>query len=135
LAIIWLHFSRNLDAATGLPIVPTFDLQTLLNAHVSADNANVLHVGNVALFTPEQLVFICFALAFVIKIPIVPFHTWLPDLYESCPPGVLVFFAGIVSKLGAYGLIRYGLTLFPGAVANFKWLLAALAVLSIIYGA
>ena len=64
-----------------------------------------------------------------------PFHTWLPDLYESAPVPVLVFFAGLVSKLGAYGFIRFGLTLFPDAINTFKWVLAALAVLSIIYGA
>ena len=54
-----------------------------------------------------SIVFIGFALAFAIKLPLVPFHTWLPDLYEACPPAALVFFAGIVSKLGAYGFIRF----------------------------
>ena len=71
----------------------------------------IIHLST---FTPKELAFICFALAFAIKIPIVPFHTWLPDLYESCPPPLLVFFAGVVSQLGAYGFIRFAITLFPG---------------------
>ncbi|TMB90181.1 MAG: NADH-quinone oxidoreductase subunit M [Chloroflexi bacterium] len=129
-AIIWIYFDRR----TGLGQT-TFDLESLLSAAPSQAASQVYFIAKVHTFTPEQLVFICFALAFAIKIPIVPFHTWLPDLYESCPPAVLVFFAGIVSKLGAYGFIRYGLTLFAGPVSYFKWFLAALAVLSIVYGA
>ena len=129
-AIIWIYFDRKTSIGQ-----PTFDLESLLSVAPSPAASQVYFVARVHTFSPEQLVFICFALAFAIKIPIVPFHTWLPDLYESCPPAVLVFFAGIVSKLGAYGFIRYGLTLFAGPVTYFKWFLAALAVLSIVYGA
>ncbi|MFN2569760.1 MAG: NuoM family protein [Candidatus Dormibacteria bacterium] len=100
----------------------SFDLQTLL-LNPSLDRRQLL------------LPFVAFALAFAIKVPLVPFHTWLPDLYASAPPAVLIFLAGIVSKLGAYGLIRYGLTLFPGTVHDLQWLLTGLAILSIIYGA
>jgi NADH-quinone oxidoreductase subunit M len=126
-AIIWLRVNTGSDS---------FDLQTLIaNAGHNPQSAMVIPGLKISTFTPQQLVFICFALAFAIKMPIVPFHTWLPDLYESAPPFVLVFFAGVVSKMGAYGFIRYGLTLFPQPINDFKWLLAALAVLSIIYGA
>jgi len=118
----------------GLP-AHTFDLQSILQSTPGVETRLVIPGINLATLTTHQFLFICFALAFAIKIPIVPFHTWLPDLYESCPPATLVFFAGIVSKLGAYGFIRYGLTLFAEPVHYFKWILAALAVVSIIYGA
>ena len=113
----------------------SFDLETILAQPISAGSVLVIPGIHLATFTPRELAFICFALAFAIKIPIVPFHTWLPDLYEQCPPAVLVFFAGIVSKLGAYGFIRFGLTLFSNEMHTYRYVLAALAVLSIIYGA
>ena len=113
----------------------SFDLETILAQPISAGSVLVIPGIHLATFTPRELAFICFALAFAIKIPIVPFHTWLPDLYEQCPPAVLVFFAGIVSKLGAYGFIRFGLTLFSNEMHTYRYVLAALAILSIIYGA
>jgi len=100
----------------------SFDLQSLL-LNPGLDRKQLL------------LPFVAFALAFAIKVPLVPFHTWLPDLYASAPTAVLIFLAGIVSKLGAYGLIRYGLTLFPGTIHDLQWLLIGLAILSIIYAA
>jgi NADH-quinone oxidoreductase subunit M len=112
----------------------SFDITQLLGGQMSRTPLVVPWV-NISTFSPEQWAFLGFAAAFAIKIPMVPFHTWLPDLYESAPVPVLVFFAGLVSKLGAYGFIRFGLTLFPDAVNTFKWFFAALAVLSIIYGA
>jgi NADH-quinone oxidoreductase subunit M len=132
-SIIWLYFNAGSDLPPGQN--PLFDLQFLLQHPGPAQQAFVIPGLHITTFTPQQLVFIGFALAFAIKLPLVPFHTWLPDLYESSPPYVLVFFAGLVGKLGAYGFIRYGLTLFPQPVSAFKWLLAALAVLTIIYGA
>jgi len=113
----------------------SFDLETLLSQPVGAGSVLVIPGIHLATVTPRELAFICFALAFAIKIPIVPFHTWLPDLYEACPPAVLVFFAGVVSKLGAYGFIRFGLTLFSNEMHTYRYVLAALAILSIIYGA
>jgi NADH-quinone oxidoreductase subunit M len=90
---------------------------------------------SVPTLSPAMFAFLAFAIAFAIKLPIVPFHTWLPDLYESAPTPALVFFAGVVSKMGAYGLIRFAITLFGGPVHQLQPLLVALAILSIIYGA
>jgi len=126
LSIIWLYVNSG---------ARSFDLETLITGSGPAQAVIVIPGIHVPTFTPQELVFIGFALAFAIKLPLVPFHTWLPDLYEACPPAALVFFAGIVSKLGAYGFIRFGLTLFPEPVNHFKWFLAGVAVLSIIYGA
>jgi NADH-quinone oxidoreductase subunit M len=132
-SIIWLYFNSASSLPQGQHAF--FDLQFLLNNRGPTQQVMVVPGLNLPTFTPQQLVFIGFALAFAVKIPLVPFHTWLPDLYESAPPATLVFFAGIVSKLGAYGFIRFALTLFPQPVSYFKWVLAALAVLSILYGA
>ena len=131
-SIIWLAINH---AQSDPNHALSFSLETLITSPGPAQSVMVVPGIHLSTFTPQQLVFIGFALAFAIKIPIVPFHTWLPGSYESAPPAILVFFAGIISKLGAYGFIRFGLTLFPGPMSYFKWVLAALAVASIIYGA
>jgi NADH-quinone oxidoreductase subunit M len=128
-AIIYLYFTSQ-AAIVGHP---SFDLQVLMLAP-GAPQPPVTVLGH-GLLTPQQLAFIAFGLAFAIKVPVVPFHTWLPDSYANCPPAALTFFAGIVSKLGAFGFIRYGLTLFPGPVHDFQWVLEGLGIASILYGA
>ncbi len=125
-AILWLYFDSGGHS---------FDLESLIVNPGPAQAAMVIPGINVSTFTPQDLVFIGFAIAFAIKLPLVPFHTWLPELYVQSPATTLVFFAGIVGKMGAYGFIRYGLTLFPASVNTFKWLFAALAVIGIVYGA
>ncbi len=129
LAIIYLYIHSR-TTATGHP---SFDLLALML--YPGDSQQPVTFLNIQLLTPQQFAFVAFALAFAIKVPLVPFHTWLPDSYANCPPATLTFFAGIVSKLGAFGFIRYGLTLFPGPVHDFQWILEGLAILSIVYGA
>ena len=133
-AILWLYFNSATPpgAAAGTHF---FDLETLIANPPAGQQVMVIPGINVSTFTPQDLVFIGFAIAFAIKLPLVPFHTWLPELYVQSPATTLVFFAGIVGKMGAYGFIRYGLTLFPASINTFKWLFATLAVIGIIYGA
>jgi NADH-quinone oxidoreductase subunit M len=83
----------------------------------------------------QQLLFVGFALAFAIKMPIFPLHTWLPAAYTASPIPVMVVFAGLVSKLGAYGFIRFNLGLFPDASHSLGGFLAVLATIGILYGA
>ena len=83
----------------------------------------------------QQLLYLGFALAFAIKMPLFPVHTWLPAAYPATPTPVLLVFAGLVSKLGAYGLIRFNLTLFPDAARTLGPWLAVLAAVGILYGA
>ncbi len=84
----------------------------------------------------EQLwLFGAFALAFCIKVPLFPFHTWLPDAHVQAPTAGSVILAGVLLKMGTYGLIRYGMPLFPEAVVEFAPWMAILAVIGIIYGA
>ena len=83
----------------------------------------------------QLLTFLLIFLAFAVKIPMFPFHTWLPDAHTDAPTEVSVILAGILLKMGAYGLIRICLTLFPQGVQQFAPALAVLAVINIIYGA
>jgi NADH-quinone oxidoreductase subunit M len=79
--------------------------------------------------------FLAFALAFVIKVPLFPFHTWLPDAHVEAPTPGSVILAGVMLKMGGYGLIRFAFPLFPEAALYFAPALAALAVIAIVYGA
>src|SRR5579875_3091296 len=83
----------------------------------------------------QLLTFLLIFVAFAVKIPMFPFHTWLPDAHTDAPTEVSVILAGILLKMGAYGLIRICLGLFPLGVHDFSGVLVVLAVINIIYGA
>ena len=83
----------------------------------------------------QQLAFLAFALAFAIKVPLFPFHTWLPDAHVQAPTAGSVLLAGVLLKLGAYGFLRFALPLFPLAVSNYASLISVLAIVGILYGA
>ena len=85
--------------------------------------------------TTQRWLFGAFALAFAIKVPVFPFHTWLPDAHVEAPTAGSVLLAGVLLKLGTYGLLRFNLPLFPEATLDFVPLLATLAVVGVIYGA
>jgi NADH-quinone oxidoreductase subunit M len=79
--------------------------------------------------------FLAFTLAFAIKVPLFPFHTWLPDAHVEAPTAGSVILAGVLLKMGTYGLVRFAFPLFPNAADFFAPYLAGLAVIGIIYGA
>jgi NADH-quinone oxidoreductase subunit M len=79
--------------------------------------------------------FLAFALAFAIKVPLFPFHTWLPDAHVEAPTAGSVILAGVLLKMGTYGFVRFAFPLFPAAAQLFAPILATLAVVGIIYGA
>lgn len=85
--------------------------------------------------TTQNLLFLGFFIAFAIKAPVWPFHTWLPDAAQSATPGTSVLLLGVLDKVGTFGMIRYCLTLFPEASKTFTPVILVLAVISIIYGA
>jgi NADH-quinone oxidoreductase subunit M len=99
----------------------TFDYLALLGTKMSPTTAFWLMLG--------------FFLAFAVKLPVVPFHTWLPDAHTEAPTAGSVLLAGILLKTGAYGLLRFVVPLFPGAAHAFTPVAMALAVISILYGA
>jgi NADH-quinone oxidoreductase subunit M len=84
---------------------------------------------------PQFWFFLAFALAFAIKVPLFPFHTWLPDAHVEAPTAGSVILAGVMLKMGTYGFVRFAFPLFPEAAAYFAPALAVLAVIGIIYGA
>ena len=79
--------------------------------------------------------FLAFALAFAIKVPLFPFHTWLPDAHVQAPTAGSVILAGVLLKMGSYGFLRLAMPIFPDAAATFAPWLAVLAVIGILYGA
>lgn len=79
--------------------------------------------------------FLAFALAFAIKVPMFPFHTWLPDAHVEAPTAGSVLLAGILLKMGTYGFIRFCLPIFPEASKNFAFPIIVLAIIGVIYGA
>ncbi|MBP1620173.1 MAG: dehydrogenase chain [Acidobacteria bacterium] len=85
--------------------------------------------------SPQLLLFAAFALAFSVKVPVFPLHTWLPDAHVEAPTGGSVILAGILLKLGTFGLLRFNRTLFPEAWDKATPLFLTLAVIAIIYGA
>ncbi|MCY9666844.1 NADH-quinone oxidoreductase subunit M [Paenibacillus alginolyticus] len=85
--------------------------------------------------TMKWTVFIMLLVAFGIKLPIFPFHTWMLKVHTEAPPAVVMIHSGILLKMGAYGLIRFGILFFPGEAKQWAWMLALLGVINIVYGA
>ena len=113
LGLVYVHYS-----ASG---ALTFDYFELLGSESAA--------GDLALW-----LMLGFFVAFVVKLPGVPFHTWLPDAHTQAPTGGSVILAGIMLKTGAYGLIRFVVPLFPEAAMQFRWPAMLLGALSVVYG-
>jgi NADH-quinone oxidoreductase subunit M len=83
----------------------------------------------------QTLMFLAFALAFAIKVPLFPFHTWLPDAHVEAPTAGSVILAGVLLKMGTYGFLRFCLPLFPDASVTFAGLVFVLSLIGIVYGA
>jgi NADH-quinone oxidoreductase subunit M len=115
-AILFLYFRSGTVTGT-----PTLDLRELVGLDLPAVTA--------------RLLFLAFFLAFAVKVPLFPLHTWLPDAHTEAPTAGSVILAGVLLKIGAYGLIRFNLTLFPDASAYFRTFVSVLAVIGIVYGA
>ena len=102
--------------------VVTFDLVRIAEGASFSTNA-------------ARWLFVSFAIAFAVKVPLFPFHTWLPDAHTQAPTGGSVILAGVLLKMGTYGFLRFGVYLFPQAAMWARPVLFTLAVVGIIYGA
>ena len=106
---------------SGNQIGRTFDIAALSTLEIDSTTQNFLFLG--------------FFIAFAIKAPLWPLHTWLPDAAKSATPGTSVLLLGVLDKVGTFGMIRYCVELFPDASRTFTPLIITLAVISILYGA
>ena len=116
LAILYLAFQHFHE--TG---VPTFSVTDLYGTSLTA--------------TAQMLMFFAFSLAFAIKVPLFPLHTWLPDAHVEAPTGGSIILAGVMLKMGTYGFLRFVLPFFPESSRQYAPLLMTLSVIGIIYGA
>ncbi|WP_018654736.1 NADH-quinone oxidoreductase subunit M [Actinomadura flavalba] len=120
-SVLWLFPLSSRKVSEGGLGAATFSFEELSGMTIEPTTAKWLFLG--------------FFLAFAIKAPLVPVHTWLPDLAQQAPPGALVLIVGVLDKVGTYGMLRFCLELFPGAAQWATPVVLGLAVLSIIYGA
>src|SRR5277367_3426327 len=118
-AVIALYVYSSESAATGHH--GTFLFSTLLHVSLSS--------------TVQKWLFLGFFLAFAIKAPLWPFHTWLPDAAASAQPGTAVLLVGVLDKVGTFGMLRYCFELFPAGAKYFTPLVITLAVIGVLYGA
>ena len=116
-AMLWLYFQQPTSTRS-------FDYNAMLQAANNSESSMVAF----ALFG-------AFAIAFAIKAPLFPFHTWLPDTYAEAPTAASVLLAAVLSKMGIYGFLRFAIPFFPATAREFAPILAFLAIAGIIYGA
>ncbi len=118
-AILWLGFSA---AGTSL-------------GRFSTDLMDLRSIAPALPLNIQTWLFLGFGISFAIKVPIFPFHTWLPDAHVQAPTAGSVILAGVLLKMGTYGLLRFCLPLFPHAAIQFAPVISVLAVIGIVYGA
>lgn len=134
-----IHEQGNAAAGEVAQYVYSGDMQVIKQNLMASDSlvSNAAFATN-PFFMNEQLmtfVFILLLLAFGIKLPIFPFHTWMLKVHTEAPPAVVMIHSGILLKIGAYGLIRFGVEFFPETASRFAFILALLGVINILYGA
>ena len=147
LAMIALYFSTNvyIDGAgvihsiaegaksglTGLEKIHTFNIIAMM------DPGNLVPGSLLAGWETSwrYLAYIGLFIGFAIKVPLFPFHTWLPDAHVEAPTPISVILAGVLLKMGTYGMLRISFPVFPDAMLHFSWELALLGVISMVYGA
>ncbi|WP_226005704.1 complex I subunit 4 family protein [Natrinema salinisoli] len=112
--------------------VTSFALPEIATAMVNGGPEGLFGLGGTAL---ASVVFIGMFLGFAVKVPIVPFHTWLPDAHVEAPTPASILLAGVLLKMGTYALLRFNFTMFPDQVEAYAVPIAAIAVISVIYGA
>ncbi|MCW5589562.1 MAG: NADH-quinone oxidoreductase subunit M [Legionellales bacterium] len=109
-------------------------LVALLYLHVKADSFKIADFYPLPLSLPAQMwIFIAFFLAFAVKVPMWPVHTWLPDAHTEAPAGGSVILAALMLKMGVYGFLRFSLPIVPDACGHLAWFMIALSLVAIVY--
>lgn len=131
LVMIGLYFSTMETMADGTKIF-TFNMLSMMDA------GNFTATGILSPLNPSNLRFIAYIalfIGFAIKIPMFPFHTWLPDAHVEAPTAISVILAGVLLKMGTYGIIRICFPIFPDITHQLVWYIALFGMINIIYGA
>jgi len=131
LVMIGLYFSSMETLADGTRVF-TFNMLELMN------HANYTATGILSPLNPNNLRFIAYIglfIGFAIKIPMFPFHTWLPDAHVEAPTAISVILAGVLLKMGTYGILRVSYPIFPELTYQLSWYIALFGMINIIYGA
>jgi NADH-quinone oxidoreductase subunit M len=123
-------------AGSAVMLIGILALYFMYDAHTGQLSFYLFDLYRLPLtLTQQKWLFGAFFIGFAIKVPLFPFHTWLPDAHVEAPTAGSVILAGVLLKMGTYGFIRFCLPLFPQATAHYAWLISWLAVIGIIYGA
>lgn len=131
LVMIGLYFSTTETLADGSKIL-TFNMLAMMNP------ANSTPDGILSILNPNNLRFIAYIAlfaGFAIKIPMFPFHTWLPDAHVEAPTPISVILAGVLLKMGTYGILRFNYPMFPEITRDLMWWIGMFGMVNIIYGA
>jgi NADH-quinone oxidoreductase subunit M len=127
LVLYYLHYEQTGTLNFDLVARPGIDALGLLDTRIPL-------LGEAVWWKTQTWLFAAFALAFAIKVPMFPLHTWLPDAHTEAPTAGSVVLAGVLLKMGTYGFIRFALPLFPGGAADLTPLLVTCGVIGIVYG-
>lgn len=131
LAILALYFSVSIaDPATG-ERMHTFNMLAMMN-RTNYDPGSILGGMHTSW---RYIAYLALFIGFAIKVPIFPFHTWLPDAHVEAPTAISVILAGILLKMGTYGMLRISFPMFPDAAVQYAFPLAVFGLINIVYGA
>ena len=116
-----------------------FMLVGVLGIYFSTDSFNMIElpekIATAKLIIPASMLFLLTIIGFAVKLPVFPLHTWLPDAHTDAPTAASVMLAGVLLKMGGYGMLRISASMFPNELHQFSWIIALLGTINIIYGA